>query len=512
MENLRLLMGALGRFNYLPEFTATRVFNVFAKSVPIILIFCLTTLEIFAQLTIRVTGVPASTPFGTKIFITGNFNNWNPSDPTKALTSLGGGKYSITLNPAPGTIEFKFTRGSWNTSEGAAGGGFTPNHKIAYNGQPKSLELKISSWQDLGPGTSGPGINNGAQAVGVTLLDDDFFIPQLNRTRRIWLYLPPDYNSSYKNYPVVYMQDGQSLFNSLTSTATEWSVDESLNKMFQAGDRGCIVVGIDHGGVNRINEYSPWENKTYGGGQGDEFLNFIVNTLKPYVDANYRTLSDRENTAIVGSSMGGLFSMYALIERQDVFSKAAIFSPAFWFSEMESLKHVLKTGKKDDVKVYFLAGAKEPADIEQGVEEVTEAMLKAGFSEDEIHISNPTDGQHAEWAWAREFPTAYQWLFAGNDDDKNPDAVTPVDEDNEIDNIAPLSVYPNPAKDWVRIQGADLDKDIAMQIIGLDGRIWRSAKINAANPIRVADLPIGTYVMRVKADGRNWESLRLIKQ
>ena len=90
----------------------------------------------------------------------------------------------------------------------------------------------------------------------------------------------------------------------------------------------CIVVGIDNGGADRLNEYSPWVNAQYGGGQGDEYIEFLVSTLKPYIDANYRTLPGRNTTGIMGSSMGGLISMYGFSERQDIFAKAGMFSPA----------------------------------------------------------------------------------------------------------------------------------------------------------------------------------------
>ncbi|MBK8427854.1 MAG: hypothetical protein IPL27_18645 [Lewinellaceae bacterium] len=286
-----------------------------------LLLFCAQAV-LFSQLTIVVTAIPGNTPPGSSIYIAGTFNNWNAGDATKILTPMGNGQFSIVLTPAVGTVKFKFTRGGWPSVEGNANGSFQPDHETTYNGQPKTIQLPILSWEDLG----GSGSNSTA-AANVQIMDNDFYIPQLNRNRRIWLYLPPDYATTTKSYPVLYMQDAQNLFDAETSFSGEWEVDESLNELHQQGDYGCIVVGIDNGGVDRLNEYSPWINAQYGGGQGDEYIEFLVSTLKPYIDANYRTLPGRNTTGIMGSSMGGLISMYGFSERQDIFPKAGIFPP-----------------------------------------------------------------------------------------------------------------------------------------------------------------------------------------
>ncbi|MBK8555192.1 MAG: alpha/beta hydrolase [Lewinellaceae bacterium] len=311
----------------------------------------------WAQLSITLTAVPANTPANANIYIVGNFNNWDAADPNYILTPQGNGQYSITINPSPGALEFKFTRGGWNTVEGNASGAYLPNRTYTYSGQPSNLNLTIASWEDLGVGGGG---GNSTAAANVYILSNNFYIPQLDRTRRIWVYLPPDYASSGKNYPVLYMHDAQNLFDAATSFSGEWEVDESLNLLFQQGDYGCIVVGIDNGGTHRLDEYSPWVNTQYGGGEGELYVDFMVNTLKPHIDSLYRTLPGRQATGIMGSSMGGLISMYALSERQDVFSKAGIFSPAFWFAGNEPANHVASSTKEGDVRVYFLAGGDEP--------------------------------------------------------------------------------------------------------------------------------------------------------
>ena len=450
-----------------------------------------------AQLTIKVTAIPANTPPNASIHIAGTFNNWNPGDATKILTTLGGGQFSIVLNPPTGTVKFKFTRGSWATVEGDANGNQQPDHETTYNGQPKTVELPILTWEDEGGG----GPSGSTAAPNVQVMDDNFYIPQLNRNRRIWLYLPPDYASTTKKYPVLYMHDGQNLFDATTSFSGEWAVDESLNTLHAQGDYGCIVVGIDNGGVHRLDEYSPWLNPAYGGGEGDEYLEFIINTLKPYVDANYRTLPGRLTTGMLGSSMGGLISMYGFAERQDVFSKAGIFSPAFWFADDNAANHVAAHPKQGEARVYLLAGGQEPAYVTQDMLAVADAMTTAGFNANEKYFFTPGDGQHSEWFWKREFPAAYQWLFAG--------AVTTT---GEASSDRDLQIFPNPAGSWVRIAGVETQQKLGIQIIGHDGKLWRDTTIVGNLPLWTGDLPAGFYVLRVKNSDGRWQAVKMVRE
>ena len=217
------------------------------------------------------------------------------------LTDLGNGQLEITVNPPIGLVKYKFTRGSWATVEGTSSGGFRPDREYNYTGSAQTTEVVIEGWEDVSQGSTA--------APNVHLLDADFFMPQLNRSRRIMIYLPPDYETSQKRYPVLYMHDGQNLFDDATSFSGEWGVDESLNELHSQGDYGCIVVGIDNGGGLRIDELAPWLNTNYNeGGEGAQYMDFIVETLKPHVDANYRTFTGREFTAIMGSSLVGLIS------------------------------------------------------------------------------------------------------------------------------------------------------------------------------------------------------------
>ena len=229
----------------------------------------------FAQLTIHLTSLPENTPATDNIYLAGNINGWNPSDTSYKLAQQEDGTYLITINPPIGKIEYKFTRGSWATVEGNAQGQDIENRIVNYAGpSQKKIEVTIESWKEeiATPSTA---------SDNVSILKETFYIPQLDRERKIWVYLPPDYETTDKSYPVLYMHDGQNIFDASTSFSGEWSVDETLNDLFDKGDKGVIVIGIENGGVVRTEEYTVWKHPTYGGGKGEAYIDFIVETLKP---------------------------------------------------------------------------------------------------------------------------------------------------------------------------------------------------------------------------------------
>ncbi len=226
------------------------------------------------QVTFIIDSLPAYTPPEDLIYIAGNFNGWNPGDPAYVLSKNDDEKWFITSAAAPeGTqIEYKFTRGSWETVEKGPGGEEIGNRLFTF-GNGDTVRIIIYNWASGG----GPG---STAADNVILMDDDFEMPQLGRTRKIWLYLPPDYNTSGLDYPVLYMQDGQNLFDDSTSFAGEWEVDETLNTLHGQGLQVPIVVGVENGGEDRIGEYTPWPHQLYGGGDGDLYMEFITRNPK----------------------------------------------------------------------------------------------------------------------------------------------------------------------------------------------------------------------------------------
>lgn len=232
--------------------------------------------------------------------------------------------------------------------------------------------------------------------------------PQLNTDKKIWVYLPKDYQNSQKAYSVIYMHDAQNLFDAKTSYVGEWEVDEYLDSL---SEHKAIVIGIEHGNEKRINELTPYSNETYGGGQGDAYLDFIINTLKPHVDSTYRTLSDAKHTTIFGSSLGGLISFYAIVKHPDVFGNAGIFSPSFWINP-EIYALVESTKIPESSRFYFAIGSDEgDKDMVPDEKEMVALLKRKGVSEDNVVNKIVEGGKHSEAFWSAYFPDAYQWLI-----------------------------------------------------------------------------------------------------
>ena len=182
--------------------------------------------------------------------------------------------------------------------------------------------------------------------------------PSLNNRRDIIVYLPPSYKHSDNRYPVLYMQDGQNLFDPATSFAGEWQVDETLEDLCRKrGTRSNSCRHPKHDGGAWI-EYSPFVDHTYGGGQGNHYVAFIANTLKPLIDAHFRTLPQRRKTGIMGSSMGGLISLYAFFRREDVFGFAGVMSPSLWFAR-GSIYSYVENASYLPGRIYLDAGTRE---------------------------------------------------------------------------------------------------------------------------------------------------------
>jgi len=360
----------------------------------------------FAQVTLNVTSIPSNTPANPVIYLAGSINSWNAGDANYILQLDGLGNFTIVIPEGTGTVNYKFTRGSWPTVEGNANGGFLPDRSFTFTGAPQTINLTIQSWEDVGGTTS-------TAAANVQIMNGSFFIPQLNRNRRIWLYLPPDYTTSQKRYPVLYMQDGQNLFDAATSFSGEWQVDETLNTLFANGDYGAIVVGIDNGGGERLNEYSPWNNPQYGGGQGDEYMAFMAETLKPYIDANYRTRPEANMNALIGSSMGALISTYGVCEYPEAFKKAGSVSPAYWFSSADLNNYIsTEVSGLENHRIYFVAGQNESSGMVSDLNAVRNNLQLKGLSATNTFTKIDAFGTHSESYWRTQFGALYQWLFA----------------------------------------------------------------------------------------------------
>ncbi len=242
-------------------------------------------------------------------------------------------------------------------------------------------------------------------------------MPELGaRNRRVWAYLPPDYGAGKKRYPVLYMHDGQNLFDPQAAYCGEWGVGKSLDALFLAKKtKGAIVIGVDNGGTERWNEYSPWcQMDGTGRCAGDKYARFLIEDLKPLVDKKFRTLPGRESTGTAGSSLGGTISFYLALKYSGVFSKAALFSPTFWFARGEAFGLAKKARVKQDLRIYMDVGTNEGFHEEEYLADAGEMSALFSKKKNIAHRFFVDEGGiHNESAWAARFPAAFLWLFEG---------------------------------------------------------------------------------------------------
>lgn len=234
--------------------------------------------------------------------------------------------------------------------------------------------------------------------------------PQLDTIKNIWIYLPENYKTSNKQYPVIYMHDAQNLFDKQSAYAGEWKIDESLDSL---GNPQAIIVGIEHGGKNRIDELTPYSHEKYGGGNADRYLEFIIKTLKPHIDSEYRTLSNSKHTGIFGSSLGGLLSFYAGLKHPDIFGMIGSYSPSFWFNS--KIYELAKKSKLNtETKFYFLVGTAESEEMVPDTEKMIEILQKKGIQPNQLEVKYIDGGEHNEAMWSKYFPESYIWLLPKN--------------------------------------------------------------------------------------------------
>lgn len=242
--------------------------------------------------------------------------------------------------------------------------------------------------------------------------------------REIVVYLPPSYAWTYRSFPVLYMQDGQNLFDEATSFAGEWRVDESLEAFAPDGPE-IVVVGIANAGESRVDEYAPFVDERGRGGRADAYVRFVVQVVKPLVEAEFRVTREPEATGIAGSSMGGLVSLHAFFEYPDVFGLCAALSPSVGFAGGAFLRD-LESRPFRGGRVYLDIGTREgyprkffpvsrrrlPRQPVLDVRRARDLLQAAGWTagKDLLYVEEK-GASHNETAWARRFPNAVRFLF-----------------------------------------------------------------------------------------------------
>jgi predicted alpha/beta superfamily hydrolase len=342
------------------------------------------------------------------VYISGNFNQWQTQDDQFQMEKVGHGIYHFVFTKDfnfPEPTLYKFTRGDWSEVEIDKFGNKTQNRQtLKKKGVLKDHVAKWrKNWLPFKPNF----------LPEVHLISEEFEIPQLNKKRKVWALLPHDYQVSSERYPVMYLQDAQNLFNE-KSPFGNWEIDKKLAVMAEYKIGKVIVIAIEHGEGERLLEYNVGNTKL-GQGQGKQYIRFLTETLKPFVDKNFRTKIEREHTGIGGSSMGGLISIFAGIMYPEIYGKLMIFSPSLWVVPKINLSF-LDLYEPQDFRIYLYAGGDESATMVEHVKKFKKKLENKDRYEEKMRVQlsiNP-HGKHSENYWSDEFPKAIEWLFFQN--------------------------------------------------------------------------------------------------
>jgi predicted alpha/beta superfamily hydrolase len=253
--------------------------------------------------------------------------------------------------------------------------------------------------------------------TGDIRVHEAFHSGYLEHDRTVIVYLPPGYDErDARRYPVLYLHDGQNIFDRATSIGEEWRVDETAQAMITAGEiEPIIVVGIYNTGAHRIDEYAPTlrEDKG-GGGHADDYGRMLLMELKPMIDRTYKTLPGAKNTAIGGSSLGGLLTMHLGIRHPTAFGKLAVLSPSIWWDDRVIVREVEDLPAKLPERVWLDAGTNEGPDVIADVRRLRDALVAKGWVEgDDLMYVEAEGAEHNEASWAARVAAVLKFLFPG---------------------------------------------------------------------------------------------------
>lgn len=366
-----------------------------------------------------VVAVPGTTPPEDGIWLSGNhelLGNWNGAG-VKLYKAVNSG-YATVLSFTPDTsLEFKATRGSWDTVEKSAQGEEISNHTHKTGSGFQRVSLSVGGWADF--------VNVPAEQVltgNIEYLRDVTPSNTLLKKRDLIIWLPPDYaTNTGRRYPVLYMHDGQNLMDATTAFAGEWGVDETAQALVGSNKvEPLIIVGI-YNTSDRGPEYTQVPDARYSevdganGGRADLYGQFIVNELKPLIDGKYRTKPEAKDTGLAGSSLGGLVSMYLGMKHPETFNRLGVISPSVFWGNNDIVTKVQALPGKLPLSVWLDIGTDEGSTSQETVDDtrlLRDALVNKGWElNTQLKYTEVDGGKHNEAAWAARFGDALQYLF-----------------------------------------------------------------------------------------------------
>jgi predicted alpha/beta superfamily hydrolase len=368
--------------------------------------------------TVFLVTVPGNTPPNDPVWLSGNhalLGNWNGAG--VRLHKAMGDRYATTLSFAPElSLQFKATRGSWETVEKGSKGEEIGNHTHKTGSGFERVSLTVASWADIGGVEEPPPVLTG-------IIERIQAVPSVHvKARDLIIWLPPDYKdaNNTKTYPVLYMHDGQNLMDASTGFNGEWGVDEIAQEMVLSGQvEPLIIVGIYNSGSERSLDYTqvPEPSRPDApGGNADKYGRFLVEELKPLIDGRYRTKPEPQYTGLAGSSLGGLVSMYLGMTKADTFTRLGVISPSVWWANRDIVTRVNNLpGKLPQTRIWLDIGTEESLNSEETVADtraLRDALVAKGWVLDaDLKYLEVQGGQHTEVAWNARFDDILKYLY-----------------------------------------------------------------------------------------------------
>ncbi len=363
--------------------------------------------------------VPESTPPTARVFLAGSepeVGRWRPDGLALVRDDLG--RYCATVKlPQDRALRYKVTQGSWRSVERTREGVDRPDRVLLVE-REAVIDVEVLAWA-----------SDRAAAVPESSATGDIRLHQEFRSkhgvgpRTVAVWLPPGYAASaHGRYPVLYLHDGQNVFDAATAAfGDEWRADETAAKLIREATIPPLIMIAISNTNDRMNEYTTRKDAhRQAGGRGDLYARFLVEELKPFIDRTYRTRPEPEHTAIAGSSLGGLISLEIAIRHPETFGKVAALSPSLWWGDEQILADVkARPEAVKGMKVWVDMGTREgkgpgaPSPEIPRLRRLAEEMRRLGLATDrQLHVEEVEGGEHREADWAARFPRVLEFLFA----------------------------------------------------------------------------------------------------
>ena len=242
----------------------------------------------------------------------------------------------------------------------------------------------------------------------------------LRNQRDLIVYLPPGYDEQpQRRYPVLYLQDGQNLFDGATSfiPGMDWHVGQTADSVIANGTvQPLIIVGIYNAGKARVQEYTPTKVPRLGGGRADRFAKFLTEEVLPFAQSEYRTLPGPANTGLGGSSLGGLVTLYIGLKLPRIFGRLAALSPSVWWNQRVIARFAESARVFPRPRIWLDTGTREGPRVVQDVEQFRDVLLEKGWRlGDDLYYARVEGAEHNEAAWAQRVAPFLQFLFPASE-------------------------------------------------------------------------------------------------